>query len=125
MRKEVKFEEALQILKRGEVVECQTKSREDITELVKTEDRLKYLYDLSLQGVQLCKIFKKVSEKVELPENAIEMSFDEAYEMSYAGEVIYYQENGEEQEIATPLELISLRTEFNMQGKKLFLYWHD
>lgn len=125
MRKEVKFEEALQILKRGEVVECQTKSREDITELVKTEDRLKYLYDLSLQGVQLCKIFKKVSEKVELPENAIEMSFDEAYEMAYAGESIYYKENGEEQKIATPAELIRIRTEFDMQGKKLFLYWHE
>lgn len=125
MKKELKFEQALKLLKRGEAVDCQLSDRSDNVETVLTEDRLRYLYDLSLQKVQLCKMYKVVSEKVKIPENAIEMSFDEAYEMSYAGEVIYYQENGEEQEVATLAELMRIRTEFNMQGKKLFLYWHE
>lgn len=125
MKKELTYEQALQVLKRGETVECQTNFREDNNEIVRTELRLKYLHDLSENGIQLCKIFKNFHGEVKLPQNAIEISFDKAYEMVYSGKLVYYNDDGEEKKITTTAELIKVRTGFELKGKKLLLYWYE
>lgn len=126
MKKELKLEEALEVLKSGEVLECQLGSREDIREIVTTRERLEYLYNLSVQGaVRRCKIFKRTPDEVIISDNAIEMSFDEAYHMVFAGDLVYYQEEGEEKAINSVSELISIRRNFDIRSKTLFLYWHE
>lgn len=126
MKKELKLEDAVKLLERGEVLECQLGSREDIREVVTTKERLEYLYNLSVQGaVRRCKIFKRTLDKVNIPENAIEMTFDEAYAMVYAKEVVFYQEEGEEKEINSVSELINIKRNFDIRAKELFLYWHE
>lgn len=123
--KELSLEKALKMLEEGKAVECQVSYREDDREVVLTKERLEYLHNLSQQGVQMCKIFEKAQEKVNIPEDSIEMSFDEAYEMVQAGDLVYYQNEGEEEEIISTSELINLRRNFTMRGKDLFLYWHE
>lgn len=125
MRKELSFEQGVQLLKQGKVLECQLSSRVDNTEIVKKEERLKYLYDLSLSKTQWCKIFEKKEPKIKIPEDSIVMSFDEAYEMVHSGQVVFYQNDGEEEKILTISQLMNVRREFDVQGRKLLLYWYE
>ena len=124
-KKEIKYSEALQVLERGKSVECQISSREDDVEIVHNKVRLSYLYELSKEGTQLCKIYAIVQKNSNLRENIIEISFDEAYEMVHAEEIVYYKEDGEEEEITTIQELIKIRREFELKGKELLLYWYE
>ena len=125
MKKELDYEEALQVLKRGESVICQLSNREDNTETVHSEDRLSYLHNLSKRGTQMCKIYRIPQVKIDIPNDAIEISFDEAYEMVAKGELVYYKEDGEEEEITTIAELISIRKKYELRGYVLLLYWHE
>lgn len=122
MERELNIKEALEVLENGEKVECQLSYREDNREVVSSKDRLEYLYNLSAQGIQKCIIFKHTQDKVNISEDAIEMSFDEAYQMVFAGDLVYYQEDGEEKAIHSISELINLR---RAKGENLFLYWHE
>jgi len=124
-REELSFEQALIKLKEGKALEVQLSSRTDNTETVLREDRLRYLYELSKQRVQLCKIFEKVPEKVKISEDEIEISFDEAYEMLVKGEAVYYKDGNKEEKIVTVVQLKTLRRMFEAEGKQLFLYWHE
>lgn len=125
VRKELSFEQALKKLKEGKALEVQLSSRTDNTETVLKEDRLRYLYELSKQRVQLCKIFEKVPEKVKISEDEIEISFDEAYEMVVKGEAVYCKDGNKEEKIVTIVQLKTLRRMFETEGKQLFLYWHE
>ena len=125
MKKELKYEQALQMLKRGEAVTCQLSNREDDTEVVREVSRLNYLYSLSKEGTQICKIYRIPHSKIKLRENEIEVSFDEAYEMVHSGELIYYKEDGEEEEITTIQELMDIRRKYELQGQNLLLYWYE
>lgn len=125
MKKELTYEQALQMLKRGKAVTCQLSNREDDTEVVREVSRLNYLYNLSKEGTQMCKIYRIPHSKIKIPENAIEVSFDEAYEMVHSGELIYYKEDGEEEEITTITELMDIRRKYELQGQNLLLYWYE
>lgn len=125
MKNEIKYEQALQMLKEGKAVICQLSKREDNNEIVRDVSRLNYLYNLSKEGTQLCKIYFVSQEKIEIPENATELSFDEAYKKVYSGELVYYKEDGEEEEITTIPELIELRRKSETQGQNLILYWYE
>lgn len=125
MKTKLKYEQALQMLKRGEAVICQLSNREDNNEVVREVSRLEYLYDLSKEGTQMCEIYSIPQNKANIREDAIEMSFDEAYKMVYSGELIYTKHNGEEEEITTINELLNLRRKSELQGEKLLLYWYE
>lgn len=125
MKKELKYEQALQMLKRGEAINCQLSNREDDCEVVREVSRLVYLYNLSKQETQLCKMYRISQSKSKIEENQIEISFDEAYTMIYSGNSIYYKEEGKEEEITDVQELLDLRKTYEIQGKKLLLYWHE
>lgn len=123
MKKELKYEEALKELERGKAVSCQFSSREDDMEVVRKKERLDYLYNLSKEGIQLCKIYLVSDSKSKIPENAIEISFDRAYEIVYVGDLVYYKGDGIEEKITTPTELINTRRKFEGSGRELVLYW--
>ncbi len=124
-KKQLSYEQAIAKLARGHTVVCQFKDRQDNTEVVHNQERLKYLYNLSQQGVQECIIYSVQQEKAKVSEKDVEMSFDEAYHMVHSGELVYYKEDGEEKEITTLNELINIRRRFDLAGKTLFLYWHE
>lgn len=128
MKKELTIEQALAVIKRGETVECQFNKREDEGEIVRTENRLQYLYNLSKSGIQLCKIYSMLNseeEEKKLPENVIEITFDEAYELVYHEGTVYYMEEGKEEEISTIKKLMELKRMSKVEGRKLLLYWHE
>lgn len=126
MQKEISYEKALKVLERGEAVKCQHGIREDQFEIVHSVQQLNNLYELSKQGVQLCKIYPISQKEEKLSEDVIEMDFDEAYKMLISEEIIFYKnEDGEEDEITTVSELINLRRASETRGKKLILYWHE
>ncbi len=123
--KKLSYEQALNMLARGQAVECQLSSRREDNEVVRTSERLKYLYNLSKEGTQECIIYSIQQESSKVSEKSISMNFDEAYNMIYSGELVYYKEDGEEQEITTTNELIRIRRRFDLEGKNLVLYWHE
>ncbi len=124
-RKELNYEQAVKLLTQGKAVECQLSSRIDDKEVVHNPERLEYLHNLSKEGMQECIIYSIQQENTKVSEKAITISFDEAYNMVYSGEKVYYKEDGEEQEITTTNELIKIRRRFDLKGKNLVLYWHE
>lgn len=125
MKKELTYEQALQMLKRGEAVTCQLSKREDDLEVVKEISRLEYLSNLNKEDIQKCKIYRIPKTKIKFSENEIEVSFDEAYKMICSGKLVYYKEDGKEDEITTPTELMNIRRRLERNGKNLILYWHE
>jgi hypothetical protein len=125
MQKELNYQQALKMLEQGESVKCQLSSRDDENEIVHSKNRLIYLCNLSKEGVQLCKIYRIPHKKINIPENASEISFDEAYRKLYNGKKVYYQEEGKEEKISTSNELICIRRKFEMHGEDLVIYWHE
>lgn len=124
-KQELSYEQAVKVLARGQAVECQLSSRLDDKEVVHNLERLKYLYNLSKDGTQKCIIYSIQQENTRVSEKAISISFDEAYQMVHSGELVYYKEDGEEEEITTANELINIRRRFDLAGKTLVLYWHE
>lgn len=126
MKKELTYEQALKVLQRGQQVECQQNNRKDDTEIVHNKARLQYLYNLSKDETQKCIIYKIPQKSKKVPENSIEISFDEAYTMVSSGELIYYEnDEGEEEEIIGIPALISIRRKAQYQGRNLLLYWYE
>ena len=124
--KELTVEQATKKLKRGEPVICQLSKRIDDTEIVKDVSRLEYLDNLRKTGTKMCIIFQIPNDKIKIPDNAHEVSFDEAFIKVYSGELAYYQrEDGTEEEINVTEDLISARRSFEMKGKKLLLYMYE
>lgn len=124
--KEISYEKALKLIQQGKAVKCQTDYREDKYEVVHTASKLRNLYELSKQGVQLCKIYPILEKKVKLSENVLEVSFDEACDMIVSKNVVFYKnEDGEEEEITSVSELVNLRRTSEARGNKLVLYWHE
>ena len=124
-RKELNYEQAVKLLTQGKAVECQLSSRTDNKEVVHNPERLKYLHNLSKEGMQECIIYSIQQENTKVSEKAISMNFDEAYNMVYSGETVYCKEDGKEEKITTVNELISIRRRFDLKGKTLVLYWHE
>jgi len=115
--KEISYEKALEKIKNGEAVKCQTDYREDKYEIVHTISRLDILRELGEQGVQLCK-FYPILEDNKLSEDVLEVSFDEAYEMVANGELVFYKnEDEEEEEITSVHELVNLRRTSERRGR--------
>ena len=81
-KKELTYEQALQMLNRGEAVTCQLSNREDDTEVVREASRLNYLRNLSKEGTQMCKLYCIPQSKIKLLKNEIEIRDN--------SELIYY-----------------------------------
>lgn len=125
--KELSYEEALRILEKGKVaVQCQLSNREDDTTVVRDVSRMKYLNNLKEEGIyKVFKIFPIRQKKERTPKDALELSFDEAYAAVARGELVFYKDDGEEEEVNSTATLVSVRRSFDMRGKTLLLYWYD
>ena len=125
-QKEISYDQAIKTIKQGKDVKCQHSNREDQYEIVHTITQLNNLYELSKQGVQICKLYSISQKKEKLSEDVIELNFDEAFNAVATGEKVFFQnEDGEEEEITKTNELVRLRRANEAMGKKLNLYWHE
>lgn len=125
-QKEISYDQAIKTIKEGKAVKCQHGNREDQYEIVHTITQLNNLYELSKQGVQICKLYSIPQKKEKLSEDVIELNFDEAFNAVAKGEKVFFQnEDGEEEEITKTNELVRLRRANEAMGKKLNLYWHE
>ena len=125
-QKEISYDQAIKTIKQGKAVKCQHINREDQYEIVHTITQLNNLYELSKQGVQICKLYSIPQKKEKLSEDVIELNFDEAFNAVATGEKVFFQnEDGEEEEITKTNELVRLRRANEAMGKKLNLYWHE
>lgn len=125
-QKEISYDQAIKTIKQGKAVKCQHSNREDQYEIVHTITQLNNLYELSKQGVQICKLYSIPQKKEKLSEDVIELNFDEAFNAVATGEKVFFQnEDGEEEEITKTNELVRLRRANEAMGKKLNLYWHE
>lgn len=123
-KREITYQEGLKELGRGNTVKCQLGSRVDNEEIVHSETRLTYLYELNKAGTQLCKFFVNTDCCTKIPKKAKEISFDDAYYKVHLGELVYYKD-GEEEEIISINELINIRRRCESKGKKLLLYVYE
>ncbi len=124
-KQELSYEQAVEMLARGQAVECQVSKREDNKEIVHDLQKLDYLYNLSKEGTQDCIIYCIQQENDKTSEKDVKISFDEAYSKIHSGELVYYKEDEEEEEITTINELIRIRRRYDLEGKTLILYWHE
>ena len=124
-QKEISYDQAIKTIKQGKAVKFQHSNREDQYEIVHTITQLNNLYELSKQGVQICKLYSIPQKKEKLSEDVIELNFDEAFNAVATGEKVFFQnEDGEEEEITKTNELVRLRRANEAMGKKLNLDWH-
>lgn len=118
MRK-ITEKKAIQLLKEGHILKCQITARDIVP--VKTESELRALLRLKAENVQMCEIFFE-REKVKIPENAMEVSLDEAIQLIAEGEIVYGKTE-EEEEITTQVALIQYYRSAKLRGEPM-LYWY-
>lgn len=111
--------EAIQLLKEGNVLKCKISARDIIP--VKTESELRRLLKLKAENVQMCEIFFE-REEVKIPENAMEISLDEAIQLIAEGEIVYGRAE-EEEEITTQNLLMQFYRSASLRGEPV-LYWY-
>lgn len=124
-KEQISYETALLTIESGEAVKCQLGMREDQYTIVHTRVQLQYLYNLSQQGTQMCKMYLVPSKQTSSSENVVEISFDEAYKKVSSGQIVYFKDEEQEEEITGVSQLINLRRVSEARGEKLLLYWHE
>lgn len=122
--KKISYEEAKTLLKSGQKVRCQTGNREDQFTMVQDLNKLEYLHRLSEEKVQLCKLYQ-VEQNLDIPENAIVITFDEAFKKLNAGQTVFYECESGEETIYDVSQLIDIRRTKDSRGEELLLLWHE
>ena len=119
--KEVKETEVLELLKQGKEIKCKISSRDDF-QRVRTETEFMNLVNLKEQGIQMAQFY---CESSQLPENALEVSLDDAIKLVSKGETIYgitEEDEAEAEEFKTINSLVRFYRSAVVWGKPV-LYW--
>ena len=118
----ITYQEACKMLEEGKTVKVKVSSRETVP--VKNLDKLINLKLLAEQGVQECEIYASV--KAGIPEDAMEISMDDALKLIKDGEIIYgkteYGTSEDDEEITTQNALIQYYRSALANGEPV-LYW--
>ena len=116
--KKINIERAREILDCGGYLKCRV-SRE----LFETVDSLSKLDDLKrLSTVQMFDLYE-VSSEYSLPENAIELNFDDAFDLVSSKHVINCIKEDETLEISSTYQLTDIIRRAQIRREKLVLYW--
>lgn len=118
--RQITEKKAIQLLKEGHILKCKITARDIVP--VKTESELRILLKLKAENVQMCEIFFE-REKVRIPENAMEISLDDAIELVAKGEIVYGKKEDEEEEITTQAVLTQYYRSALLRGEPV-LYWY-
>lgn len=118
MRK-ITEKKAIQLLREGNILKCKISARDIVP--VKTESELRNLLRLKAENVQMCEIFFE-RKTVKIPENAMEISLDEAIQLLAEGEIVYGKSE-EEEEITTQNVLMQFYRSALLRGEPV-LYWY-
>lgn len=117
MRK-ITEERARNLLENGKTIKCKISARDVIP--VKDISKLNSLIKLKDEGVQLCEIF--FEGEVKIPENAMEISLEDAMRLIAEGEIVYGKRKEEDEELTTQNVLMQFYRSAILDGEPV-LYW--
>lgn len=118
--KNISYEEAKELINSGITVKCLI-SRDQVP--IKTLNVLDNLKHLAEEKVQNFKLFYE-SGNISIPDNAMEISFDDALTLLHQREIIYTLKNNKEIPINCPNEIISHYRSCEIQGNPCIFYWY-
>ena len=124
--KKISYNEALSLLKHGFFPKCEV-SR-DLLKPVKSEQELKNFSELS--SVQKCQFYGYEQNEIEnfkVPDDALELSINEASDLLTEGEAIYARVLGEKNEhnFKDINSFIVFLRKCDINGNNILLYWHE
>lgn len=116
--KKITIDRARELLESGVYLKCRV-SRE----LFETVDSIQKLEDLKrLSTVQMFDLYE-VSSDYSLPSNALELSFDDAFDLVSSKYIINCIKEDEEFEISSTHQLIDVIRRAQIRRERLVLYW--
>lgn len=117
----ITYEKACKLLKKGKQVICRISSKELVK--VKDQNDLDVKRRLGSQGVQTFELYyEKPINKV--PENAAELTVDDAFELVNDGQTICFIVDGKEEGINSKTQLTALIRSSLVRGEKPLMYWY-
>lgn len=115
----ITYDEAKEKLQKGDWVYNQNGREVMILKTISDLERLKRLQENGILQIDL------FIEEFQIPEKAIEVSYEEAMELLGDYELIYYiDENGHEDEINSITELRRIYISLKLRVKQPVLYWY-
>lgn len=118
--KKISYEEAEKLISSGIIVKAYVNRN---YQTVSTLNDLKYLNHLRDEKVQNFELFYDPVNSL-IPENAMEVSLDDAITLSYEGEKIYSLHDGNELKFLSPSEIISHFRSCSIQKNTCVFYWY-
>ena len=118
--KKITYEQACKLLEEKKEVKCRVSARQII--IIKDQNELDNKRRLAEQGVQGFELYKE-KEKDIIPDGAMEISIDDAYDLLSKKEKVYSNLNGEAA-INGQTELNRMIMSSRVRGEKLLLYWY-
>lgn len=119
MKKWITYGEAERMLRNGEWVQCSVNSRD--LETVKTVSDLERMQHLKEEGILRMELY---IEEIQVPEGAMQVSYDEAEELIRDCELVYYFKDEKEEEINNLVDLNKVYRALKIRVKEPVLYWY-
>lgn len=116
--KKISYAEAKQLINSGNSIKCLV-SRTEIP--VRTLNDLENLNHLANEKVQSFELFYETTN-ISIPDNAQQISIDDAITLLHTGETICYLQNDSEIKISSQNELLSYYRSCHIHGDKCTLY---
>ena len=117
----ISYEKACKLLKKGKLVKCRINSRELV--IVKDQNDLDVKKRLGKENVQGFELYYDKPIK-QVPENAIELTVDDAFELVNAAKTICYIVNGREVAVKNSMYLNALIRSANVRHEQPLMYWY-
>ena len=117
--KKITYEQACKMISSGKTVVCRISSRDRV--IIKNKSDLDAKKLLHEQGAQDFQLFS-YNKRVKIPDNAKNITIDEAFELIDDLELIYCIKEGEEEEITTRSELSQYIMSSRVRGEEPVLY---
>ena len=117
----ITYEKACKLLKKGKQVKCRISSKEMVN--IKDQSDLDIKKRLGSQGVQLFELYYEKPIK-EVPDNAAELTVDDAFELINNGQTICFDVEGKEEGINNEVQLTTLIRSALVRGERPLMYWY-
>ena len=117
----ITYEKACKLVKKGKLVKCRINSRELV--IVKDQNDLDAKKRLGKAKVQEFELYydKPITQ---VPDNAIELTVDDAFELVNAAKTICYIANGKEESVKNTMQLSAVIRSANVRHEKPLMYWY-
>lgn len=118
--KNISYEEAKSLINSGITIKCLISRNAVPIKSLNDLENQKHLADEKVQGFKLY----YEPEPMSIPDNAMEISLDDAFTLLHEGEIVYTLKNNTEIPITHSSELISYYRSCEIQGNPCIFYWY-